>query len=377
MRVLHTIPGLNWGGMEYRVIEQVAWLNANGHQAWLATPEGGESMKRAREMGLPVVAFDFERPWRSATVRSLRALLKDLKIDVADAHVTRDAKALMACLDLVAVVRSRHITQRLKPGFVRALQWRLGADGVIAVAGCIAKAMQSDGLVSSSCIDVVGEWADDTFFEPALAGIRESLRGELRLAAEDVAVACIGMLRPEKGQDVLLDALRELPERYKLLMIGSATGEGLDFANALKEQEKRLGVAGRVRWLGYRNDIPALLAASDIVAVPSFLEAQSRAVPQAFAAGKPVVATRVGGLPELVQEGVTGLLVPPRDAFALASAIRKLDEDKALSSGCVERAKAFALARLRFSSCMQATVDIYAKALERARRRSYLPVRRS
>ena len=98
MRILHTIPGRNWGGLEFRVIEQTQWLNAHGHQAWLATPKNGESHRRAVAAGLPVIDFNFGQPWRWGTIRKMRALLLELRIEVADVHVTRDAKALIALM---------------------------------------------------------------------------------------------------------------------------------------------------------------------------------------------------------------------------------------------------------------------------------------
>lgn len=372
MRVLHTIPGRNWGGMEFRVIEQTQWLNAHGHQAWLATPKNGASFERAMAAGVPVIDFNFDQPWRWSAIRQMRALLRELRIELADVHVTRDAKALMACLDLTAVVRSRHITQRLKPGLLRSMQWRLGSDAVIAVAECVRTAMLADGLADPARAHVVGEWAEDIFFAPIAAPVREDLCKTLELAPEMTAIACVGMLRPEKGQDILIDALAQLPDSFVALMIGNATSEGDAHAKSLRSRAESAGVGGRVRWLGYRTDIAQLLAASDIVAVPSLLEAQSRIVPQAFAVGKPVVATRVGGLTELVHDGKTGLLVPPRDSFALAKAIERLAKDAALAARLVLEAKTYAEAHLHMDRQMEATLAIYAKALERARTRSYL-----
>ncbi|MBF0267483.1 MAG: glycosyltransferase family 4 protein [Alphaproteobacteria bacterium] len=375
MRILHTIPGLNWGGMEFRVLEQIAWLNAHGHQAWLATPKGGESFKRASAQGLPLIDVDFDRPWHLNTIRQMRALIRDLEIEVVDAHVTRDAKVLMLCRDLVAVVRSRHITQRLKPGAMRSLQWRWGADAVIAVADCIAKSMIADGLVDPERTWVVGEWADDFFFTQPSELVRQGLRNEFGIQTNQTVIVCVGMFRPDKGQDILINALAHLPDSYIVMMIGAATGEGDDYGQALLTLAREQGVTDRIRWTGYRNDIPNLLGASELVAVPSRLEAQSRVVPQAFAAGKPVVATKVGGLPELVQDGKTGLLVPPGDPLSLARAIEKLATDTDLANRLAGNAKAFAIAELRMDRQMEATLSIYGKALERGRRRPYLSLR--
>ncbi len=379
MRILHTIPGLNWGGMEFRVLEQIAWLNAHGHQAWLATPKGGESFKRASAQGLPLIDVDFDRPWHLNTIRQMRALIRDLEIEVVDAHVTRDAKVLMLCRDLVAVVRSRHITQRLKPGAMRSLQWRWGADAVIAVADCIAKSMIADGLVDPERTWVVGEWADESFFAAVDEDVRSHLRQNWDCQAKEIVVATVSMLRPDKGLEHTVACLPPLLEanlQVRLLVVGGATGEGKDYSDSLKRHAHRLGVARHVVFAGYCENVAQTLMAVDMVAVPSIAnEAQSRVVPQAFAAGKPVVATRVGGLPELVQDGKTGLLVPPGDPLSLARAIEKLATDTDLANRLAGNAKAFAIAELRMDRQMEATLSIYGKALERGRRRPYLSLR--
>jgi glycosyltransferase involved in cell wall biosynthesis len=375
MRILHGIPGRNWGGMEFRVVEQTAWLNANGHQAWLATPKDGETFQRASALGLPLIDLDFDRPWSSAFVRQLRTKLKELRIEVADAHVTRDAKALICCLDLVAVVRSRHITQRLKAGFLRALQWRLGADQVITVADCVRKALISDGLVDPMRTHVVGEWADDSFFAPEDAAVRARMRQDWGCGPGDIVIAAVGMLRPDKGFEHAVRAVPILLAQgipAKLVLIGGATLESEGYAASLKDEAARLKVAEHVVFPGYSDQVAQCLMGADMVCVPSLIEAQSRVVPQAFAMGKPVVATRVGGLPELVREGKTGLLVPPGDPHALAEALKKMAASKEQAQAMADQARLFAQQALRIQHQMQATLEIYGKALERARQRSYL-----
>ncbi|MBF0354131.1 MAG: glycosyltransferase family 4 protein [Alphaproteobacteria bacterium] len=376
MRILHTIPGRNWGGMEFRTIEQVAWLNGRGHPSWLATPADGESFRRARDQGLPVIDFQFDHPWRISTIRGLRTLLSDLKIDVADAHVTKDAKALMVCLDLVGVVRSRHITQRLKPDLMRRWQWRLGSDHVIAVAECIRQTMIEDGLIEADRSDVVGEWADESFFASSDPEVRAHRRASWSVGEGDFVIATVSMLRPDKGLEYLIGALailRDAGLSARLVLTGAATGEGEGYEAFLKAEAARLGLAGRVVFPGYCTDVAAILAAADAVAVPSIAnEAQGRITAQALAAGKPVVASRVGGLPELVKDGKTGLLVEPGNAEALAQALRRLIEEDDLAGKVVANGCCFAKAHLRMDQQMDATLAIYAKALERAKRRPYL-----
>jgi glycosyltransferase involved in cell wall biosynthesis len=376
MRVLHTIPGRNWGGMEQRTLDQMGWLLAHGHETWLATPQGGESHRRALALGLPVYPFDFDRPWSASTLLEMRRLVRRLGVQVADAHVTRDVKALMGSLDRLALVRSRYITQPLKGGFGRRLQWRHIPDRVIAVAGCIRDQLVASGLADPQRCSVVGEWADESFFAPPDPQSRPRLRRELSLSEGDFAIACVAMLRPDKGQDVLLEALvAALPAAggLKLLLIGGATAEGRDYEARLRQRAAEAGLAGRVQFLGYRDDVGDLLAAADALAIASIAnEAQSRVVPQAFARQKPVVAAATGGLPELVQDGVTGRLVPPGDCVAMGQALSELALAPGVAASLARNGRTFAETSLRFDGKMDETLAAYELALVRAGCRPYL-----
>jgi glycosyltransferase involved in cell wall biosynthesis len=371
MRILHTIPGRNWGGMEHRVLEQLRWLVNHGHGVWLATPEDGESYRRAAEAGMPVVAMNFDRPWRVTCVKTLRRFVRDNEVDVIDAHVTRDAKAALACLDMCAVVRSRHVNQPLKHSILRRLQWRLGSDHVITVAECTRQELIHIGLICEHRSTSIGGWADERFFElPDPAGTRARLRAELGLPADAFVLVCVGMIRPDKGQDHLLNALALLGERGHhphLVVVGSATAECAAYEARLRQM-----AAGRlVTFTGYREDVSELMQMADAVVIPSLTEAQPRVAVQAFATGKPVVASAVGGVPEIVKDGESGWLVPPADPERLAAAILRLLTDPETCTRVAAGARRMAEQAMRFDHRMEETLAIYRTAMERAKARSF------
>ncbi|SMC22447.1 Glycosyltransferase involved in cell wall bisynthesis [Desulfacinum hydrothermale DSM 13146] len=149
----------------------------------------------------------------------------------------------------------------------------------------------------------------------------------------DVAlIGCFGRLTRWKGQAVLIDALAHLPEAHVALVGGAFFGES-DYEADLRSRVDRLGLTGRVHFLGHRDDVPALMRAVDVVAHPSTeFDPCPRVVLEALHSEAPLVATAVGGVPELVEDGVSGLLVPPNDAPALASALERVLRDRDLAA---------------------------------------------
>lgn len=373
MRILHTIPGRNWGGMEHRTLEQVRWLSTHGHDVWLAAPANGEPYKRATVMGLPTIPLSFDPPWHPVTICALRKLVRDKRIEVIDSHVTRDAKAALACLDLCALVRSRHVNQPLKTSFARRLQWRT-SDHIITVADCTRDHLIEIGLADPERATAIGGWADERFFalaDPVATRIR--LRAEIGLEAGEFVLVCVGMLRPDKGQDHLIRALGLLKRRGLALttvLAGSATAESAAYETGLKDLAAEEGVA--VHFLGYRDDISELMQTADMVVIPSLTEAQPRVAVQAFATGRPVVASAVGGVPEIVKDGETGWLVPPARPEALADAIARVVEHPAEVTKIAEGAQRLAKQRMRFDHRMTETLTVYETAIRRARIRPLL-----
>lgn len=150
-------------------------------------------------------------------------------------------------------------------------------------------------------------------------------RAELGIGTGDLVIGTVGSLYPVKGHQYLLDAMPAVFRSYPnavLLLVGRG-----DLEVSLKEQARRVGIEERVRFLGMRQDVPRLLSVMNVFVLPSLSEGLSVALLEAMASGKPVVATRVGGSPELVEHGQTGFLVQPEDVRDLAANLMKLLSD--------------------------------------------------
>jgi len=193
---------------------------------------------------------------------------------------------------------------------------------------------------------------------------RQEVRGELGLSADAAVVVNVMRLAPQKAPLDFIDAagrlLREIPDAQFLIV-----GDG-PLRETAEARCRRLGIRERVVFTGLRTDVPDLLAASDVLALASLWEGLPRVIPQAMAAGLPVVATAVAGNAEAVADGVTGILVPPRDPAALGSALAALlaDRARAEAMGAAGRARVDEFSVERMVNDLEA---LYARCIARPR----------
>jgi glycosyltransferase involved in cell wall biosynthesis len=156
------------------------------------------------------------------------------------------------------------------------------------------------------------------------------VRDEFGIPETAPVIGYVGRLEEEKGTQFFIEALPAIsralpPARY--LIVGEASDEQEEFDARARERVRELGIADRVSFTGFRDDVPDLIAAMDVAVVPSLREAFGLVNVEVMACGRPLVATRVGGIPEVVEDGTTGILVPPGDSGALAEAVLSLMAD--------------------------------------------------
>lgn len=225
-------------------------------------------------------------------------------------------------------------------------------DRYIAVSHDIARHMGATLGTPPARVRVIHNGIDLAPFLAADAG-RAGARSALGIATGVPLVLSTARLDAQKGLLRLVEAARDVP--YAIFLIA---GDGPERA-ALEAAARRGGVEERVRLLGPRDDVPALLAACDVFALPSRFEGAPLAILEAMAARRPVVASRIGGVDELVLDEVTGLLVPPDNAAALAAAIVRLIATPALRASLADagRARALEFAAPAMASAVMALYD--------------------
>jgi glycosyltransferase involved in cell wall biosynthesis len=213
---------------------------------------------------------------------------------------------------------------------------RATADAFVAAGG------------KRALVTVVHNGIDPAPFDALAPGSCREVRAALGIPAGAYVVGCFSRLHPWKGQTVLLDAVARMPAVHALVVGGALFAGEAPYEAELRARASLASFAGRVHMLGARDDVPRLLAACDVVAHPSVLaEPFGRVLVEAMLAGRPIVATDAGGVPEVVTDDETGVLVPPGDARALGEALDALRRDPMRSAALARRASVHA--RQRFS----------------------------
>lgn len=270
----------------------------------------------------------------------LVALARERRARVLHVHgyAAADFGRLAARAVGAKLVLHEHFADPRMPSY-QALADRLlrgRTDGAIAVSRSTAEFLVNERFVPAERVRVIWNGAPLDEFAPVSPDRALRVRRELGIPDAAPVVGTIGRLNAQKGHRFLLDAARRLVPRFpdaRLLVAGDG-----DLADALRQQAERLGIQGRVAFAGHRTDVPDLLGALDVFCLPSLYEGTPLALFEAMASGRAIVSTAVDGCREVLEDGVTGLLVPPSDPDALASALARVLGDPALRAGLGRRA---------------------------------------
>jgi glycosyltransferase involved in cell wall biosynthesis len=232
------------------------------------------------------------------------------------------------------------------------------ADRFIAVSNDTAQSLQEAFRLPSRRVCIIRNAIPVVAFNRVPHAVPDaSGRARLNGASTRPVVLTAARLDDLKGHRYLLEAAAQVPEALFVL-----AGEGSE-RNSLLAQAQALGIADRVLFLGYRWDIPELLASCDLFVLPSLKEGLSLAILEAMAAGRPVIATAVGGSAETVTHGETGLLVRPEDPTALAEAIRTLLRDESLARRLADAGRAYVNREHTLERMAQQVMDVYDEIL--------------
>jgi glycosyltransferase involved in cell wall biosynthesis len=256
--------------------------------------------------------------------------------------------------------RSLNQYQRLSP-YTRRMEQVLhrSMTAILGNSWSIIRELQDEGVPTRRLGLIYGGIDTSRFAGP---GNRSSVRAALEIGPSELILVIVANLIPYKGHADLIEALARaragLPDGWHLLIVGRDDG----IANDLRAQAARHGIEKNILFLGLRSDVPEILLASDIGILCSHEEGFSNALLEGMAAGLPMIATDVGGNPEAIEDGVSGLIVPPRDPQRLADAIVRLANDPPLRAALGEAARRRIAENFGFEYCVQ-SYDLLYRAL--------------
>ena len=257
-----------------------------------------------------------------------------------------------------------HCHDLLGAGFIDRmllLAQRLLMDRIIAVSGSVQERFIQSGA-NPRQIRTIENGIDATRFIPGTSTLS---RADLSIPESHRVVGVIGMFDPVKGHVFLLRAIRQIRESGVNDITCLIAGEGR-LEGDLRDYAKAVGIEQNVHFLGYRRDVPDLLALMDIVVMPSLRESFGIVALEAMAMKVPVIASRIGGLEEIIENEKTGLLVPPGDAAALAEAIRTLADNPEMRRKMGEAGRQRVAERFSIESTIRRTEELYLECLEGA-----------
>ena len=231
------------------------------------------------------------------------------------------------------------------------------SHGVVAVSRHTAEHLVSTENAPTAKVRVVLNGIDFERVRPMRTDARGSTR-ETEGFGDRLILLVAARLHPEKGYEYLFDALPLLRSRLGRPFLLLVAGAG-PFEADYRARVRRLGCDDVVRFVGFRTDLPDLMLASDVVILPSVAEAFGLVLAEALYLGVPVIATRVGGIPEIVDDGVDGILVPPADTPALAAALLDVLSDPARLAGLAGRGREKVVARFSFERMIRAYEELY------------------
>ncbi len=370
--VLQVLPSLETGGVERGTVEIVQAIVAAGGTALVAS-EGGRLVGAVEQAGgrhvrLPMATKNPVAVWVNAG--RLVELMKAEQVGIVHARSRAPAwSALMAVRRTGArfVTTYHGVYNEGVPGKRRYNAVMAKGDRVIAISHYIAELLAARHAVPPARIRIIPRGVDPTLFDPAsVSSPRTARLAEAWRLPEGVPVVMLpARLTRWKGGTVLIDAMARLAHADACCVLVGATQGRQRFAKALESQAQALGITARLRLVGHCDDMPAALMLADVVVSASLdPEGFGRAVIEAQAMGRPVIATDHGGAAETVEHFVTGWRVPPGDADALAAALdHALNMQPGDRDALGERARASVCAHYTTAAMQAATLGVYRELL--------------
>jgi glycosyltransferase involved in cell wall biosynthesis len=347
------------------VLTEARGVAGRGHEVTLAAPPESRIFREAPAFGVEAVAIPIARK-SIAGVWAMRGLMRARGFDVVNTHSSTDswlaAVAARLLPDAPPIVRTRHISAPVPRNAATRWLYRTATERIVTTGERLRLQVIEETGVDAGRVVSIPTGIDLERFKPG--SLREA-RTALGLDPDGPVIGIVATLRSWKGHRYLLEAFANLADRGARLAV---VGDGPQ-REALEALAKELGIADRVRFAGNQADVAPWLRAFDLFCLPSYAnEGVPQALMQAMACGLAVVTTPVGSIAEIVQDGDTGLLVPPEDPTALRAAIARLLADATLRTRLGTRAREAALQRFGEEQMVSRMLEVFTPIARASRR---------
>lgn len=358
LNILHTEWSDGWGGQEQRVFSEMCGMAARGHHLVLACRETARLRKALEDSQVQVEVLPFRGKLDMASIAPLIRIIRQRHIDIVNTHSGIDSwtGGLAARWCGVKLVRTRHLNLPLKRNWLNFVHYL--PQRVVTCGEAMRQNLLQAGFPPGQVVSIP-TGIDFDRFRPDRE--RDAVRQDLALPDQAFVILMVGVIRGIKRHEVALRAFAQVYRKNPAAVLVLA-GEG-PMRVDMERLARELGIEDAVRFLGHRSDVPNLLEAADCLLLTSRSEGVPQAIAQAMGAALPVVATAVGGVPELVHDGETGLLVAAENVDGVASALLRLLGDPELAGRLGAAARGYVLERYSLKAMLDKTEALYTNLL--------------
>jgi glycosyltransferase involved in cell wall biosynthesis len=349
--------GKEWRGGQRQALLLGKELQKKGYPFHFYVQTGSPLHEKALQEGLPVHPIKIRSELDIMAILRLALAMRRKKCTLVHFHDAHSAAIGAAAAKLTKVplrVLSRRVDFPLKKNLLSRLKYGKDLDVIIAISEGVKNVLVDSGI-EAKLIKVIPSGIDFIPFHEAEHS--DYLRRELNFGPDDFLVGIVAHLADHKGHKYLIQAaelLKKESPKIKIIIVGEGP-----LHMQLQKQVEQIHVEDMVFFLGFREDIPQILCSLDLFVLSSYLEGMGTSILDAMACRLPVVATKVGGIPEVVVDGETGLLVPPKRSASLAKAILKLYKNKDLAEKMGEKGYRVVHEKFSAESMADRIIDLY------------------
>ena len=333
LKILHVCSSRAWGGMEMQAVQLASQLEKRDHEVLVLCYPESPILKASHKKGVPCVAIALDSYFQPFMTLRLIRFLQERNFDIVHCHYTKDLWHLIPSVERAGdgcVILSKGVgpgKRKIDP----VHRWLYkNVQCLIAKSEYLHRRVIEAYPIDPQKVVTLNNGVELSEFDPKLHSGRV-VRKNLGIRERDLLVGIVGRITPAKGHKEFLKAAGNVSRRLPnsaFLIVGGCSPDESWYENEIRRLAGEIGLGDKVIFTGHREDIPALLSTLDVFVLSSYMEAFPNVLIEAMAMGKACVATRAGGVLDVVEDGTCGLLVPPRDVGALTETLLLLLENE-------------------------------------------------